>query len=189
MIMHRYALLLCAALGLSACQSGFQVSTGDGNFEKLSATGFALHQDVRIPPRQAHVSFQRGAREPGAGEYAPHCELAVSRVLEAAQTVRAGVFEITGVHGVTHYVRRRNQGIQLAAADGFQLVADDDTLMADDTGEWIMLAYQFALHSDGQPDVQYLLCGGAYGFPYYARYPDLEDIRLALGEVGSLTFR
>ena len=182
MIIRCCMLLLCVVLGLSGCQSGFQVSTGGGNFEKLSATGFALHQDVRIPPRQAHVSFQRGACEPGAGEFAPHCELAVSRVLEAAQTVRAGVFEITGVHGVTRYVRRRNQELQLAAADGFQL-------MADDTGEWIMLAYQFALHSDEQPDVLYLLCGGAYGFPYFARYPDLEDIRLALGEVGSLTFR
>ena len=182
MIMRCYTLLLCAVMGLSACQSGFQVSTGGNNFEKLSPTSFVLHQDVRIPPRQAHVAFQRGASEPGAGEFAPHCELAVRQVLEDAQTVRAGVFEITGIHGVTRYVNRRNMELQLAAADGFQLLADD-------TGEWIMLAYQFALHSDGQPDVLYLLCGGAYGFPYFARYPDLEDIRLALGEVGSLTFR
>ena len=182
MIMRHYMLLLCVVTGLSACQSGFQVSTGDSNFEQLSPTSFVLHQDVRIPPRQAHVAFQRGASEPGAGEFAPHCELAVRRVLENAQTVRAGVFEITGIHGLTRYVNRRNKEIQLAAAAGFQLLSDD-------SGEWIMLAYQFALHSDGQPDVLYLLCGGAYGFPYYARYPSLEDIRLALGEVGSLSFR
>ena len=182
MIMRRYMLLLCAAVGLSACQSGFQVSTGNRHFQALSPTGFTLHQDIRIPPRQAHVAFQRGAREPGAGEFAPHCELEVRQVLEEAQTVRAGVFEITGVRGITRYVKRRSKALQLAAADGFQLVSDD-------SGEWIMLAYQFALHSDEEPDVLHLICGGAYNYPYFARYPDLEDIQLALGDVGSLTLR
>jgi len=182
MILRRYTLLLCAVMGLPACQSGLQVSTGNRHFQELSAIGFALHQDIRIPPRQAHVAFQRGAREPGAGEFAPHCELEVRRVLEEAQTVRAGVFDITGIRGFTHYVKRRNKELQLAAADGFQLVSDD-------SGEWIMLAYHFTLHSDEQPDVMRLICGGAYNYPYYASYPDIEDMRLALGDAGSLTFR
>ena len=181
MSMYRYTLLF-AIMGLSACQSGLQVSTGGSNFEKLSATSFVLHQDVRIPPRQAHTAFQRGAREPGAGEFAPHCELEVRQVLEEAQTVRAGVFDITGVRGFTHYVKRRNKRIQLAAADGFQLASDD-------SGEWIMQAYHFTLHSDEQPDVMRLICGGAYDFPFYARYPDIEDMQLALGDVGSIVFR
>jgi hypothetical protein len=181
MNMYRYTLLF-AVMGLSACQSGFQVSTGGSNFEKLSATSFVLHQDVRIPPRQAHTAFQRGAREPGAGEFAPHCELEVRQVLEEAQTVRAGVFDITGIRGFTHYVKRRTKRIQLAAADGFQLASDD-------SGEWIMLAYHFTLHSDEQPDVMHLICGGAYDYPFYARYPDIEDMQLALGDAGSIAFR
>ena len=181
MSVYRYTLLF-AVMGLSACQSGFQVGTGDGNFQGLSATSFELHQDIRIPPRQAHAAFQRGTREPGAGEFAPHCELEVRQVLEEAQTVRAGVFDITGVRGFTHYVRRPARRIQLAAADGFQLVSDD-------SGEWIMLAWHFTLHSDEQPDVMRLICGGAYDYPYYARYPDIEDMRLALGDVGSIVFR
>ena len=176
-----YTLLLIAVLGLSACQSGLLVSTGDRHFQELSATSFALHQDIRIPPRQAHASFQRGAREPGAGEFAPHCELEVRQVREEAQTVRAGVFDITGIRGFTHYVKRPNERVQLAAVDGFQLASDD-------SGEWIMLAYHFTLHSDEQPDVMRLICGGAYNYPYYARYPDLEDMRLALGDAGTLTF-
>ena len=182
MTMYRYTLLLFAVMGLSACQSGLQVSTGGGHFEDLSVTSFVLHRDVRISPRQAHVVFQGSAREAGRGEYAPHCELEVRQVREEAQTVRAGSFAITGIRGVTHYVKRPDRRVQLAAADGFHLVSDD-------SGEWIMLAYHFSLHSDEQPDVMRLICGGAYNFPFYARYPDREEIELALGDTASLTFR
>lgn len=181
MTMHRY-LLSFVLLGLSACQSGLQVSTGDGHFEALSVTTFVLHKDIRIPPRQAHAVFQAGAREPGSGEYVPHCELEVRQVLEEAQTVHAGTFGITDIHGFTHYVNRPGKRIQLAATDGFQLASDD-------SGEWIMLAYHFKLQSDEQPDVMRLICGGAYNYPFYARYPDLEDMRLALGDAASLEFR
>jgi hypothetical protein len=181
MTMPRY-MLLFVLLGLSACQSGLQVGSGDKHFETLSATTFVLHKDIRIPPRQAHAVFRSASREPGAGEYVPHCELEVRQVLEEAQTVQAGTFEITGVRGFTHYVNRPGKRVQLAAADGFQLASDD-------SGEWIMLAYHFTLHSDEQPDVMHLICGGAYNYPFYARYPDLEDMRLALGDAGSLEFR
>jgi len=177
--------LLFAVVGLSACQSGLQESTtrtGGSNFQKLSVSSFTLHEDVRIPPRQAHVSFQRGAREPGAGEFAPHCELEVREVLEEAQTVRAGVFDITGIRGYTHYVKQRSKKVRLAAADGFRFASDD-------SAEWIMLAYHFTLRSDEQPNVMHLICGGAYDYPYYASYPDIEDMRLALGNVGSIQLR
>jgi hypothetical protein len=182
MIMHRFILLLFVLPGLSACQSGLQVSTGGGHFEKLSVVSLVLHRDIRISPRQAHVVFKGSSREGGSGEYAPHCELEVRQVREEAQTVRAGSFEVTAIRGVTHYVKRPYQGVQLAAADGYHLVSDD-------SGEWIMLAYHFTLHSDEQPDVMRLICGGAYNYPFFARYPDLEDMQLALGDTASLTLR
>lgn len=187
MSLYQYTLLFAVA-GLSACQSipgdqsGTGIRNGGADYQTLSVSSFTLHEDVRIPPRQAHVSFQRGAREPGAGEFAPHCELEVREVREEAQTVRAGVFDITGVRGFTHYVKRRGKQVRLAAADGFRLASDD-------SAEWIMLAYHFTLRSDEQPNVMRLICGGAYDYPYYARYPDVEDMRLALGDVGSLQFR
>ena len=182
MKLHRYLLLLLILPSLSGCQSGLQVNTGDGNFRTLSAQTLVLHQDVRIPPRQAHAYFQRATGAGVGGEYAPHCELEVRPVLEEAQYVHAGVFEIRGIRGLTHYVRRPHKNIQLAAAAGFQLLAED-------SGEWIMLAYHFTLHSDEQPDVLRLICGGAYNFPFYARYPSLEDIQQALGDVASLESR
>jgi hypothetical protein len=182
MKLHRYLLLLLILAGLPGCQSGFQVNTGDGNFQTLSAQTLVLHRDVRIPPRQSHAYFQKSTGAGIGGEYAPHCELEVRQVLEEAQYVRAGVFEITGIRGETHYVQRPLKNIQLTAAVGFQLLAED-------SADWIMQAYHFTLHSDEQPDVLRLICGGAYDFPFYARYPSLEDIQQALGDVASLELR
>lgn len=184
MKLYQYTLLF-AVVGLSACQSGLQESNtrnGGGDYQELSVSSFTLHKDTRIPPRQAHVSFQRGVREPGAGEFSPHCELEVRDVREEAQIVHAGVFDITGVLGYTHYVKQQSKKVQLAAADDFRFASDD-------SAEWIMLAYHFTLHSDEQPNVLRLICGGAYDYPYYASYPGIEDMRLALGDVGSIQFR
>jgi hypothetical protein len=179
MMLCRYTLLLFVVVGLSGCQSGFQVNAGDAHFEGLSPRTFVLHKDIRVSPGQAHAVFQAGGHAGGAGEYAPHCELEVRPVREAAQYIRAGVFEIRGVRGFTHYVKQTASRIQLASADGFQLVSDDG-------GEWIMLAYHFTLHADDQPDVMRLICGGAYNYPFYARYPTVEDMQQSLGDAASL---
>ena len=182
MKLHRYLLLLVTLPGLPGCQSGLQVNVGDGDFQSLSAHTLVLHRDVRIPPRQAHAYFQKSTGAGIGGEYAPHCELEVRQVLEEAQYVRAGVFEIREIRGETHYVQRPRKNIQLAAAADFQLLAED-------SAEWIMLAYHFTLHSDEHADVLRLICGGAYDFPFFARYPSLEDIQQALGDVASLELR
>ena len=178
MTWYQYIVLAVVVTVLPACQSGLQVATGDGQYKELSAGTLVLHQDIRIPPRQSHAVFQGGTFSYGSGEYAPHCELEVRTVQETAQTVRAGVFEITSVTGVTHYVRRP-RSIQLAAVGDFQLLADD-------SGEWIMQAYHFGLRSDEQPDVTRLICGGAYNFPFQARYPDEQEMRQALGDAATL---
>ena len=174
-----YLLLLVLLSALSACQSGLLVAVDGNDFQELSAKTLVLHKDIRIPSRQAHAVFQGGTFSYGSGEYAPHCELEVRTVRETAQTVHAGVFEITSVRGITHYVQRPRR-IQLAATGDFQLLADD-------SAEWIMLAYHFSLHSEEQPDVIRLICGGAYDFPYFARYPSEQEIRQSLGDSATLS--
>ena len=176
---YQWMLLLVLLPGLPACQSGLMVADGDDDFQELSARTLVLHRDIRIPARQAHAVFQGGAFSYGSGEYAPQCRLEVSKVLETAQTVRAGVFEITSITGMTHYVQRPRR-IQLAAMGDLQLLADD-------TSEWIMLAYHFGLYSEEQPEVTRLICGGAYNFPFYARYPSEQDIRQSLGDSATLS--
>ena len=174
-----YTLLIVSLSALSACQSGLLVETGRNDFQELSAKTLVLHKDIRIPPRQSHAVFQGGAFSGGSGEYAPHCELEVRAVQETAQTVGAGVFDITSVRGITHYVQRPRR-MQLAATADFQLLADD-------SGEWIMLAYHFSLYSEAQPDVIRLICGGAYNFPFDARYPSAQQIRQSLGDSATLS--
>jgi hypothetical protein len=174
-----YMLLLVLLSGLSACQSGLLLAVGGNDFQELSAKTLVLHKDIRIPPRQAHAVFQGVAFSYGSGEYAPQCQLEVSKVQETAQTVHAGVFEITSVRGITHYVQRPRR-IQLAATADFQLLADD-------SAEWIMLAYHFSLYSEEQPDVIRLICGGAYDFPFYARYPSEQQIRQSLGDSATVS--
>ena len=176
---YLYISLLVLLPGLSACQSGLLVADGDNDFQELSAKTLVLHKDIRIPPRQAHAVFQGGAFSYGSGEYAPQCQLEVRTVRETAQTVQAGVFEITSVRGITHYVQRPRR-IQLAAMGDFQMLADD-------SGEWIMLAYHFSLYSEQQPDVIRLICGGAYNFPFHARYPSEQEIRQSLGDSATLS--
>lgn len=177
---YLYTVLVVLPCILAGCQSGLQVAkTGDEDFRPLSATTLVLHKDVRIPARQSHVIFPGEGFSYGSGEYAPHCELEVRAAKQEAQTVRADVFEITAVRGVTHYVQRPRR-IQLAAVGDFQLLAQD-------SGEWIMEAYHFDLYSEAQPQVTGLMCGGAYDFPFYASYPNEQEIRQSLGDWATLS--
>ena len=171
--------LVVLLAGVSACQSGLLIESSNDKFQQLSVGTLVLHKDIHIPARQSHAVFQGSGFTYGSGEYAPHCALEIRTVKETPQTVHAGVFEVTSVIGMTHYVQRPHR-IQLAAMGDFQMLADD-------SGEWIMQAYHFSLHSKDQPDVSRLICGGAYGFPFYARYPDEQDIRQSLGEWATLS--
>jgi hypothetical protein len=174
-----YILMLCTVFGSVACQTGYQVHSGNRLFHELSAGELVLHQDIVIPAGRSHVVFQSEGISQGTNEYHPHCELELRHVRQQPQPVQADVFRVTRVRGQTHYVMRPAAPVLLAAAGGFNWLASDSS-------EWIMLAYHMSLYSETQPDVVTLVCGGAYNYPYYARYPGLEEIRAALGKVATL---
>jgi hypothetical protein len=115
----------------------------------------------------------------GYSEYAPHCELQVALIREESQTVPAGTYRIGRVVGITHYVNRPESGILLAAAGDFDLRADT-------TSEWYMFAYHMSLESSSAPAGLTLICGGAYNYPFYVRYPTLEEMRRSLGSYATL---
>ena len=50
----------------------------------------------------------------------------------------------------------------------------------------LMKIYTLYLHSDRQPDVLSLVCGGAFNFPALALRPSLQDIETALGGYATL---
>jgi hypothetical protein len=76
-------------------------------------------------------------------------------------------------------VARPAENIQLAAAGVLQLGTGTDS-------QWYMRTYHMTLLSDGHEEVPALICGGAYNYAFYVRYPDLQDILAALGEFATL---
>jgi hypothetical protein len=42
------------------------------------------------------------------------------------------------------------------------------------------------LHSDNQPQVTYLVCGGVADYPAFADYPTLQDIYTSIGDYAVL---
>jgi hypothetical protein len=169
-------LLLC----LAGCQAGISLQSDDSLFGRLSGGSFVLHRDVSIGPSYAHIVFQGGVAAHGASEFEPRCELEVRKVMETTQTIPAGHFRIGKVRGVQRYVGQPGANMVAAAGGAIQL-ADDSS------NEWYMYTYHMQLLSEEQAEPPVLICGGAYDYPFYARYPALQEIREALGDYATLT--
>ena len=139
---------------------------------------------VSIQPGTVRVIFQQGAMRNGASELQPRCELEVRRILETPQTIPAGSFRIGKVRGMQRFVRQQSGRVMLAAAGDAFLLADDTS------NEWYMYTYRMQLMPDqSQEEAPTLVCGGAYNFAYYARYPTLQEMREALGDHATLTLQ
>jgi hypothetical protein len=171
-------LLLC----LSACQS-ILPENDSSLFGELRGGSFVLHRDVVIAPGYTHIVFQEGTAAHGASEFQPRCELEVKRIMDTPQTIPAGSFRIGRVLGNQRYVRYPPGGIMLAAA------GDTIRLAGDDSNEWLMYTYRMQLLSEEQKETPALICGGAYNYPFYARYPTFQEMRDSLGDYATLTLR
>jgi hypothetical protein len=180
----RYAAPGLALLGLvlsaTAC-TGFQSRDGErALFRELPGAEFVLHHDVTIAPRRVRIHFQDGAAAHAYSEFSPHCEL-VAPVLRAEPwQVPAGRYRIGRVTGRIHYVRGARAPLRLAAMAGAPL------MVSDSDSEWYMRAYHMTLHAPGQADGLRLVCGGAYNFPFYAKFPTLEEMQVAFGTHATL---
>jgi hypothetical protein len=173
--------ILPLLLFLTACQSDALRRPEALLFEQLAGGQFTLHRDITINPGRVRVIFQQGTASPGATELQPRCELEVRRILETPQTIPAGSYRIGKVRGMQRFVKRPTDGVMLAAVG-------DPVQLADDTSnEWYMHTYIMQLLSEQQEDAPTLVCGGAYNFAFYARYPTLQEMRTALGDYATLT--
>lgn len=163
---------------LAACIPGSRLSGEDNPFHALPGGEFVLHTEFTITPGRVRVSFQDGSPAYGYDEAYPHCDLVLPTISEEPQVIPARSYQIGRIIGQTHYVSRLQQ---LAAAQ------DTHGLLLSDAGEeWIMNAYHITLHAETPPERLTLVCGGAYNYPYYARYPVLADMRASLGKHATL---
>jgi hypothetical protein len=172
-----------AALSLAACKVGMLAGTGTTLFGALPGSEFTLHADIIIPPGQLRASFQGGALSYGASEFEPRCELELRNFSEEPQTIHAGTYTIGSVRGLDRYVLRPEESILVATADVLQLASDSGD------SQWYMRTYHMKLQSDEQEEVPVLICGGAYNYAFYVRYPDLQEMLAALGNYAVIKLR
>lgn len=145
-----------------------------------------LHRDVVVPPGRARVFFQNGMAQSAVNEYRPHCELTVRHLLEQPQTIHADRFTVVRVTADVVRVVTTGNVVLTVNAD-FQLGHGGGGGDSGGDGEGrLMKIYTLYLHSDGQPDVLSLDCGGAFDSPALATRPSLQDIGTALGDYATL---
>lgn len=172
-------LLAAVAIAVSSCQP-YAVKNPASPYSIVPVGSvIVLHRDVTIPAGRTHVYFQRGKLVASTDDYVPQCRLEVSQLLQVPQTVHPGRFVVTRiaeeVSNVAEIGRLR-----------FVLTRGGD----DDGGPSMeMVAWKLWLHSDTQPDVMWLLCGGAFDMPFWAQPPGVDAIRRALGTFATVELR
>ena len=173
-------LAVVAILSLTACEADSPVKARQTLFHTLPGSEFILHEDIVIPPGRLRASFQGGKLRAGASEYEPRCELLLRRFSEEPQTIHAGTYIIDSVRGVDRYVLQPDEKVIVAEAEVLQLASDGGD------SQWYMRTYHMKLSSDTHTDAPALICGGAYNFAFYIRYPDLQEMLAALGEYAQI---
>lgn len=149
-----------------------------GSHRPIQRGSFELHKEVQVPAGRTRVFFQDGELRPGINEFRPHCQLEVNSLRDRPQTVQADVFSITRLSTRSDQVVLRGP-LQTAALAHFGIGDGGESRR--------MFVYLFGLHSDRQPDVRALNCGGAFDDPGLAERPTLQEIGAALGAYGTLT--
>jgi hypothetical protein len=180
------AAALLAAWLLAACGPLLIRNEATREYVPLRNASLELHRDVVVPPDRARVFFQDGVAQSAINEYRPHCELTVRNLVDQPQTIHADHFTVERVS--SDIVRVVDSGgVVVALSADIQLASGDGGGDGGGDGEGrLMKIYTLYLHSDRQPDVLSLVCGGAFNLPALAARPSLQDIDSALGDYATL---
>jgi hypothetical protein len=183
---HAIVAALLAAWLLAACGPLLIRNEASRDYVPLSNASVELHRDVVVPPGMARVFFQAGVAQTAINEYRPHCELTVRTLAERPQTIHADHFTVKRVTSDIVHVAASG-GVVVAVSAGLQLTSGGGGGGSGGDGEGrLMKIYTLYLHSDRQPDVLSLVCGGAFDLPALATRPSLQDIKTALGDYATL---
>jgi hypothetical protein len=156
------------------------------DYVPLSNASIELHRGVVVPAGMARVFFQEGVAQTAIDEYRPHCELTVRNLADRPQTIHADHFTVVRVTSDIVHVATSG-GVVVAVSADFQLTSGGGGGDSGGDGEGrLMKIYTLYLHSDRQPNVLSLVCGGAFNLPAQATRPSLQDIKTALGDYATL---
>lgn len=143
-----------------------------------------LHREVNFPRERTRVFFQDGEVVPSLNEFKPHCQLEIGPLRDEVQWVQPDRFEITRIATRVDPVVMR-QPVRLAAL-GMGIGASFAGMDGGVTRQ--TQVFLFRLHSERQPQVRQLNCGGAFEDPGLSEWPTLQDIARSLGEYATLNF-
>jgi hypothetical protein len=172
---------------LAACGQLLIRNEATREYVPLGNASLELHRDVVVPPERGRVFFQEGVVQPGINEFRPHCELTIRKLADRPQTILADHFTVERVSAETVHVVTSGE-VVVAVNAAFRLTGGDGgDGGGDGDGEGRqMKIYTLYLHSDRQPEVLSLVCGGAFDLPALATRPTLQDIETALGGYATL---
>jgi hypothetical protein len=180
------AAAMLAAWLLAACGPLLIRNDATRDYVPLSNASVELHRGVVVQSGMARVFFQEGVAQTAINEYRPHCELTIRNLLDRAQTIHADHFTVEKVTSDIVHVAASGGVVVTVSAD-FQLTSGGGGGDSGGDGEGrLMKIYTLYLHSDRQPNVLSLVCGGAFNLPAQATRPSLQDIKTALGDYATL---
>lgn len=168
---------ICLVWMTVACQS---IGTTSGYYDPPLAAGSELEirQAIVVPAGYARVYLQAGRTMTYAAtdQYAPFCFLLMRQPLPVAQTIAPGTFLVEKVYLLETDVSRE---LPLSVATNGFLAHD---------GRRGLLAFQVhvKLFAAAQPDVDALVCSGAFAAPAEAEPIRLPELQRVLGAFGVL---
>lgn len=178
----RLAAVFC--LGVPMLQSCGPMTVRDartGAWVPMQAAVLDVHRDIVIPGGHTRAFFQNGAPVPHINEFQPFCQLEVNTLKEQARSVHPDRFTVTRVgRSIKEVVEARP--VMLAMLGGFALTHDDGPSR-------VTQMFSLRLHSERQPDVRGLACGGAFDAPGHAYAPTMQEIAVALGDFATLALK
>lgn len=186
-VSKRWLALFCSMFAtlLTACGPMQIRDARTATWVPIQAGSLEVHRDIRIPGGRARIFFQDGVLSSGINEFKPFCWLEVATLEAQDQSVHPDSFTIIQVSGGTEEIVESGP-LMLAALHGVAMTALD----SDNGGpSRITRLLNFSLHSNLQPDVRRLTCGGAFEEPSDADAPTVQEIAVVLGEYAALMLR
>ncbi len=187
---NRRALRLAVAccLGIPLLQACGPMTVKDaqtGAWVPIQTAALEVHRDITIPSGRARSLLPKRTQISHINEFQPFCQLEITTLREHAQTVHPDRFTVIRVGRSMEEIVEARQ-VMLAGLGGGGLGQSDN----DSSGPTrITQMFRLRLHSDRQPDVRSLACGGAFDTPGDADAPTLQEIAAALGDYATLELR
>jgi hypothetical protein len=185
--LRRSMLLLLPALLLSACQSINQRAEEIREARRLPEAGsrFVLNTTLPVEPNKASVIIQNGEIKAKPNLYVPWCTLHVYRPrdgFEKATEIQSGEFTIDQSYRRYDYSSLdrsdRRLPVMVAASDIWDIDSGNQTSN-------VTQSVYFVLRSPDQPQIRQLVCS-IFADPTQFAYPNLSEIKTALGSVASI---